>query len=344
MVMRPSFQPRLINDPFSDPGLFIPFLFEKRALMFDLGDLSALSSKDLLKITHVFVTHTHMDHFIGFDTLLRTLLGREKNLHLFGPPDFFQHVEGKLSGYAWNLVGEYENDFTLEVNEVHYDKIFTKIYRCKDHFKPKKPASSRRFFSTLLEEPSFTVKGILLDHRIPCLGLALCENFYVNIIKEGLKELDLTVGPWLNKLKEAIYQQKDFQDDFLVTWKEKGKGSRRKRFRLGDLVNKIARISPGQKIVYITDVLGNPGNSRKIIELAKGANLLFIEAAFLDSDKEMALKKYHLTAREAGELAGKAGVRYIQLFHFSPRYINRTSDLIREAKDAFQISHSPNEP
>ena len=105
--MRPSFHPRLINDPFSDPGLFIPFLFEKRALMFDLGDLSSLSSKDLLKVSHVFVTHTHMDHFIGFDTLLRTLLGRDKTLHLFGPPDFFQHVEGKLAGYTWNLVSEF---------------------------------------------------------------------------------------------------------------------------------------------------------------------------------------------------------------------------------------------
>ena len=106
--MRPSFQPRLINDPFSDPGLFIPFLFEKKALMFDLGDLSPLSSGDILKVTHVFVTHTHMDHFIGFDTMLRLFLGREKTLCLFGPPNFFKHVEGKLAGYTWNLVDEFQ--------------------------------------------------------------------------------------------------------------------------------------------------------------------------------------------------------------------------------------------
>jgi ribonuclease Z len=334
--MRPSFHPRLINDPFSDPGLFIPFLFEKRALMFDLGDLSALSSKDLLKVSHVFVTHTHMDHFIGFDTLLRTLLGRDKTLHLFGPPDFFQHVEGKLAGYTWNLVSEYENDFVLKVNEVHQDKIYTKTYICQDRFQPNKAPSSMLFSGNLLEEPSFSVHGVLLDHRIPCLGLALTENFYVNIIKEGLKELGLPVGAWLNRFKAAIYQRENPHGDFVVSWEEKGKATREKRFLLGELAKKIAKISPGQKIAYITDVAASTENSRKIIELAKEANHLFMEAAFLDSEKEMALKKYHLTAREAGELAGKAGVKSLQLFHFSPRYKRRADDLEREAKEAYE--------
>ena len=120
--MRPSFHPRLINDPFSDPGLFIPFLFEKKALIFDLGELQSLSSKDLLKISHAFVTHSHMDHFIGFDYLLRILLGREKKLHIFGPPDFFDRVEGKLSAYTWNLVSEYQNNFSIKVTDLIEEK------------------------------------------------------------------------------------------------------------------------------------------------------------------------------------------------------------------------------
>lgn len=65
--MRPSFFPRLINGPFDDPGLFIPFLIEKRAIIFDLGEIYSLPVKDILKISHVFITHTHMDHFVGFD-------------------------------------------------------------------------------------------------------------------------------------------------------------------------------------------------------------------------------------------------------------------------------------
>jgi ribonuclease Z len=337
--MRPSFQPRLVNDPFSDPGLLIPFLFEKRALMFDLGDLSTLSSKDLLKISHVFVTHTHMDHFIGFDTLLRIFLGREKTLYLFGPPNFFKHVEGKLAGYTWNLVNEFQNNFVLEVSEVHPDKILTKTYVCRDSFHPQDPPTSRPHTGILLKEPSFSVHSVLLDHRTPCLAFSLIENFYVNIDKDALEKLRLPVGPWLNRLKSAIYEKKDPQEDFYVTWEEKGTGLQEKTFNLGDLVKKVTRISPGQKIVYITDVSAGPENSRKMIEFAKGADFLFIEAAFLESEKEVASRKYHLTAREAGEVAKKAGVRHFRLFHFSPRYNKRAQEMQEEAIRAYKKSN-----
>ena len=128
--MRPSFHPRLINHPFDDPGLFIPFLFQKRALIFDLGNINGLPAKEILKIGHAFVTHTHVDHFIGFDHLLRLLLGREKTLSLFGPPGFLKNVEGKLAGYSWNLADKYNYPLVLQITEVQPDFTICRSYRC----------------------------------------------------------------------------------------------------------------------------------------------------------------------------------------------------------------------
>ena len=331
--MRPSFHPRLINGPFDDPGLFIPFQFQHRALIFDLGDINSLAPKDILKISHAFVSHTHMDHFIGFDRLLRLSLGREKNISLYGPPGFLKNVAGKLAGYAWNLADKYNYPLSLQITEVHPQHTLCCKYRCAKKFQSTQEPVKQPYSGILYQEPAFEVSAVILDHHIPCLGFSIKERFHVNIIKNGLEILGLSPGPWLTEFKQALYNQVDPTAKFEV------KSDRRKttrQFILGTLSDKIARITPGQKISYITDVVYNAANGEKIVDVARGSDHLFIEAVFLDQDRALANRKHHLTARQAGHLAGTAQVKQVTVFHFSPRYMGMEKQLQQEAITAYK--------
>jgi ribonuclease Z len=331
--MQPSFHPRLVNDPFDDPGLFIPFLFERRAIIFDLGDIHSLSTRDILKISHVFVTHTHMDHMVGFDRLLRLFLGREKTLYLYGPEGFLANVEGKLAGYSWNLVKHYKSRFCLHAVEVTSEFLTAKQYLCREGFLSEQDAEVRPFDSILLDDSSLQVSAVILDHRIPCLGFSIKERFHVNIIKDALFDLGLKVGPWLKTFKEALFTGTEPDSEFEIG--HGGDDSKKNRFRLGELSNRIAIITPGQKVTYIADAAYIGQNADRIIEFAAESDHLFIESAFLEADREIAEEKYHLTARQAGEIAGKAGVKRFTLFHFSPRYKGREHLLRKEADAAY---------
>ncbi len=328
--MKTAFHPRLINDPFGDPGLYIQFLYKKRAILFDLGKLDALSIRDLLKITHIFVSHTHIDHFIGFDTLLRHLIGRDKVIFLYGPEGFMECFENRIRSYNWNLIKEYENELIFNAGEIREDEILMKPFHSSKGFKGGKMEVKERDSLCLIEEDSFSIETEIFDHKIPVLGFSLIENFHINIDKSALDEMDIPVGPWINQFKEALYKNPEGDERFIVRFKKDGR-QKELEFNLRELSDRISKITKGQKITYITDIVGSKENMEKAIDLARGADHLFIEATFMDRDRDMAHSKYHLTAKEAGIIARKARVKNLTLFHFSPRYSTDSEEIIREA-------------
>ena len=259
--MGARFLPRLVNGPFDDPALYISFRYQNRALLFDAGDVSALSARDILKISHIFVSHTHMDHFIGFDHVLRLLLGRDKDLHVYGPQGFLANLKGKLAGYCWNLVGNYRNRFTLHATELRPDRAIHCSFSCHHGFIPSNEVHERSFTGTVVSEPELTVQAVHLDHGTPVLAFRLEERFHVNIINNALNDMGLSPGPWLTHFKSLIYQNADPATPIVVP--PCAAGQPEKRILLGTLQSAIARTRPGQRLAYITDASGSLANMQR---------------------------------------------------------------------------------
>lgn len=316
--MKPTFHHKLLGGPFEDPCLYVRLLWEKRALMFDLGTITKLNAGEILKITDIFVTHTHIDHFIGFDTVLRALLRRERPLNVYGPSNIIECVEGKLKGYSWNLIKEYP--LRIEVFGITHDTIEHASFYAENCFS-KKQRESKPFSGIALKDLSFKVKAVCLKHDIDCLGFSMEEDFHINIDKVRLLALGLPVGAWLSDLKKAIRQASPDNKEFVINGKS---------YSLGDIKN-LTIINKGQKVSYIVDASPSEDNIKKIIELALGSDTLYSEAYFLDSDRQRAVERNHLTARLAGYIAKEAGVKNLTVMHFSPKYIRTPDAPIEEA-------------
>ena len=90
----------------------------------------------------------------------------------------------------------------------------------------------------------------------------------------------------------------------------------------------VALTGAGGRLVFSGDTAGN----RDLEQLARGADLFLCESSGLDNDVEY-LRGVHLTARQAGELALKAGVKRLLLTHFWPLY--RREEFCRQAGEGF---------
>ena len=334
--MTPSFSSYLVNEPFGDPGLYVEIKWARRALLFDLGENASLTPTRLLRATDIFISHTHMDHFIGFDQVLRVALGRGKTLRLYGPPGLIRNIGGKLSGYTWNLVDGYP--LGIEAHEFHATEIRRARFLATSAFEPEPLRTLSRGPDEpflVLEDPMFTITAIALNHRVPSFAYALQEQFHVNVNKERLHAAGLPVGSWLKEVKRHLWEGRP--DDFRFSATLYFEHRREEReFILGEVKERFIAIMRGQKIAYVVDARYDAENEAKIIQLAHQADVFYCEAPYLERDADKARERYHLTARQAGMMGRKAGVRSLVVFHFSPRYSGMGAVIQAEARDAFE--------
>ncbi|MEX0832653.1 MAG: MBL fold metallo-hydrolase [Actinomycetota bacterium] len=87
------------------------------------------------------------------------------------------------------------------------------------------------------------------------------------------------------------------------------------------------RVEAGGTVLAYT---GDTGPSDQVVELGRNADLFVVEASWQDDDE---LLPFHMSARQAGEHAQRAGASTLMLTHLTPKLDPAVS--IAQAKEAF---------
>lgn len=320
--MRETLQPQLLHGRYGDPGLLVHVLGEGYAFLFDLGDIHHLSVRMLRRIRAVFITHTHVDHFIGAGQFLRCNLMRPDPFTFYGPPGFLENVKGLLSGFSWNLGKDYPT--TLQVWEVAGDKLKGVTFRASHHF-VEENYEERDFHHVLYNDPIVTIQGSLFNHGIPILAFRMDEHVHINVSTSALEEEGYPPGPWLRTLKQGV---REGLPPETVIDTPKGKEP------LGNLREKFLIFTPGQSIGYVTDV-GFDKNKDKLVSFLKGVKTLVIDSAFPQDEVERAQERSHLTTQQAAWIGNAIGAHKLLPFHLSPRYRTKERQMLEELRHHF---------
>jgi len=85
---------------------------------------------------------------------------------------------------------------------------------------------------------------------------------------------------------------------------------------------------------------GDTRASKSMISFAKNADVLIHEATFTSELKDVAIHYGHATAKQAADIAKKAGVDRLYLSHISPRYLDYL-EILKDAQQVFPDSFVP---
>ena len=288
------------------------------AYLFDCGMARYLAPGDCKNIQAVFITHTHIDHFSNFDTLLRHQLGVNRKITICGPRGLARQVQSRILSYTWNLIRR--RSVVYEVRELQDQ--WMEVYQVyPPRWELKKIEEVRTPERLCFKEAGILVHFAVLDHKIPSIAYLLEEESTVNI-----GEFPFRPGPWIRELKQA---HGDGAADREIAMED---GTSQ---RAGELF-KYLYVKVGGKFGYAMDHLACDANHNKLMELWRGADEVAIEGYFRDCDRGFALRHYHSTVRESGKVARLAGVKKLTLVHHSRRYAKDLKDLLEEGYASFE--------
>ena len=151
---------------------------------------------------------------------------------------------------------------------------------------------------TIIEDDRLRVRAFPVTHRgADNFGFAFEEKPRPRMLPERLAALDVPVGPERRRLLRG--ETVVLPDGRRIA---------------PDQV--LGAAQPGSRLI----VVGDAADADELLQEARAADALIIEATFLERDADRAAERSHLTAAQAARLARAADVRALYLTHLSSRY------------------------
>ncbi len=189
--MKGVFMPEPIEIIFLGTGSAIPTLQRRHAailfhrakdyFLFDCGEAAQLGLQAAkvspMKISKIFITHWHADHFAGLLPLIETmhLLNREKPLEVYGP-EAGRFVDALMELSYWGV-----------------------------GFDLRSVDTSTKEKQKLFGSSEFSIFSVPTKHSVPSVGYVVEENSHWKIDVPTLKKYGISAGPHLKRLKDQGY-------------------------------------------------------------------------------------------------------------------------------------------
>lgn len=315
---------KLVNGCMGDPAVYAFSPTWGESILFDLGSLETLSNRELLRVRHAFVTHCHIDHFIGFEKLLRVNVPHHRQIFVYGPAHMIKNVQAKLQGYCWNLLEKDQVRFT--VTELHPGGV---IHRA-DLFSGNGFVATKPTISHESELVTFSdgakVFGAVLDHGTDCIAYKYVANRRYHVLSEKLTREAVTPGSWIRDVQSAMTERDP----------ERSVTLNGKVYKAQDLAQRFMQEIPPFSMGYLTDVVFSTGNLQRLQSLFSDVRLLVCEASFRDGDWPRSFAKKHLTTRQAALIAAWVAAKNLEIFHISGIYGEDVTTSQQEAATFFE--------
>jgi ribonuclease Z len=268
----------------------------------ECGDASGLTVKDCQNTAAIFISHTHIDHFINFDFILRHQIGIGKKVIICGPEGITQQVQSKIKGYQWNLIEA--GAITYEIREIIEEDhiIISELDPPKWDIKILEVQQTRPLFSNEKMEVEFTI----LDHKTPSIAYLFKEKDSINI---DIQKSPFKGGSWIRELKKA-FEACDQSCRITIEGKD---------YEAGGLFH-LLDIRKGDSVGIIMDHAASVANHSKIKALFQGCNKVFIECFYRTEDKEYAQLNYHSYSEASAKIMKACQVDTAIPVHFSRKY------------------------